>query len=269
MAGARMPLALARASHPLPTAAMTAAITALLAAAGWHGLPLALGGLAALTGQLSIGWANDAHDAALDRAAGRTAKPVVAGSLTSRALMRAALAMLVASTVLSLVAAWPAGAWHVVAVLAAWAYDLRLSRTAWSWLPYAVAFACLAPFAMLGSPDPAWPPAWLVVALAAIGIAAHAGNALPDLARDRAAGVGGMATRLGERGTRAVAATGLVIAAACLAAGLPVAALAVALPAALAGALLALLGPLRGAFAGVLVAGFTAIAAIVASGSIG
>lgn len=195
-----------RASHPGPTLAMTLAITGLCAAVGWPSSRLLACALAALAGQLSIGWANDAHDAELDRRAGRAGKPVVDGRLDERRLRVAALAALAACVPLSLIAGgWLAGSFHLIAVGSAWAYDLRLSRTPWSWLPYAVSFACLAPFATLGSVAGQWPPAWLPLVLALIGVAAHAANALPDLAADRAAGVGGMATSLGRRWAQAVA----------------------------------------------------------------
>ena len=42
------------------------------------------------TGQLSIGWSNDALDAARDRLAGRTDKPVAAGRLPRRTVAAAA-----------------------------------------------------------------------------------------------------------------------------------------------------------------------------------
>lgn len=195
-----------RASHLGPTVTMTLAITGLCAAVGWPSSRLLVVAVAALAGQLSIGWANDAHDAELDRQAERRGKPVVQGRLDERRLRVAAIVMLAATVPLSLAAGgWLAGSFHVIAVGSAWAYDLLLSRTVWSWLPYAVSFACLAPFATLGSVAAQWPPVWLPVTLALIGVAAHAANALPDLDADRAAGVGGMATSLGRRRTVVVA----------------------------------------------------------------
>jgi 4-hydroxybenzoate polyprenyltransferase len=80
----------------------------------------------------------------------------------------------------------------------AWLYNLRLSRTAWSWLPYAVAFAAAPPFLTLGLDD-RWPPLWMIAAFALIAVSAHLANALPDLAADRDAGLGGLAVHLGER----------------------------------------------------------------------
>lgn len=197
---------------------MTVVITGLCAAAGWAGARLALLAVAALAGQLSVGWANDAHDAGLDTRVGRNAKPVVRGDLDPTVLMRLAMLTLLACLPLSwLAGGWVAGSFHVVAVLSAWAYNLRLSRTAWSWLPYAVSFACLAPLATLGSSDPRPPELWLAMALALIGVGAHAANALPDVQDDVAAGVGGLAASVGARWTRIVAASSFLAASLLLA----------------------------------------------------
>ncbi|MFM9123663.1 MAG: UbiA family prenyltransferase [Actinomycetota bacterium] len=190
---------LARACHPAPTLAVTALVCAFGAILGWRGGGLALVGLAVLTGQLSVGWVNDAHDARLDRAQARTAKPVVAGLIAPRALWAAALAALAASAALSwLAAGWLGGSLHVWAVAWGWIYTLGLSRTPLSWLPYALAFGALPGFLAVGLGEPG-APLWLTAAFAITAVGAHLGNALPDVARDRAAGVGGLAVSLGER----------------------------------------------------------------------
>jgi 4-hydroxybenzoate polyprenyltransferase len=86
----------------------------------------------------------------------------------------------------------------VLALAMAWLYNLRLSRTVWSWLPYAVAFGAAPLFLSLGL-DGQLPPAWMVVAFALAAVSAHLANALPDLETDQAAGLGGLAVRLGTR----------------------------------------------------------------------
>ncbi len=190
---------LARACHPAPTLAVTALVIAFAAILGWRGGGLALVGLAVLAGQLSVGWVNDAHDARLDRAAGRAAKPVVAGLVAPRTLWAAALAALAASCALSwLAAGWLGGSLHVWAVAWGWIYTLGLSRTPLSWLPYALAFGALPAFLTVGLGEPG-APLWLTAAFAVTAVGAHLANALPDVARDRAQGVGGLAVSLGER----------------------------------------------------------------------
>ena len=203
--GAGWPAALARACHPVPTVAVTAIATAFAWILGWHGAPLLAVAACVLVGQLSVGWGNDAHDAAIDRAAGRAAKPAASGQVGPRTLQALAVIALVAAVALSwAIAGWVGGSFHVVALAAAWAYNLRLSRTAWSWLPYAVAFGCLPPFLTYGL-DGRAPPAWLPAAFAITAVGGHLANALPDLEHDRATGLDGLAVRLGARRTEALA----------------------------------------------------------------
>ena len=190
---------LARACHPAPTVAVTALVTAFAAILGWRGGGLALVALAVLAGQLSVGWANDAKDAALDRAAARATKPVVAGLVAPRTLWASALAALAISCALSwLAAGWLGGSLHVWAVAWGWLYTLGLSRTPLSWLPYALAFGALPAFLEIGLGEPG-APLWLTLAFAVTAVGAHLANALPDVERDRAQGVGGLAVSLGER----------------------------------------------------------------------
>ncbi len=77
-------------SHPGPSLAITALTTLLAAQAAPHGIGPALTAPALLAGQLSIGWSNDACDAARDAAAGRTDKPVARGDISGRAVWTAA-----------------------------------------------------------------------------------------------------------------------------------------------------------------------------------
>ena len=69
-------------SHPGPSLAITALTTVLAAQAAPHGIGPVLTAPALLAGQLSIGWSNDACDAARDVAAGRTDKPVARGDIS-------------------------------------------------------------------------------------------------------------------------------------------------------------------------------------------
>jgi 4-hydroxybenzoate polyprenyltransferase len=192
-------VAMIRACHPLPTAVVTSVVTLLGWGVGWRGASLA--GLAAtvLIGQLSVGWSNDAFDADLDRRALRLEKPAVEGAVSARGLWRGAIAALVLAVIGSvLVAGWVGGAFHVLALASAWAYNLKLSRTVWSWVPYAVSFASIPPFLTFGLSGSA-PPLWQPVVFAVIGVSAHLANAVPDADADRQAGVGGLAVKLGAQ----------------------------------------------------------------------
>jgi 4-hydroxybenzoate polyprenyltransferase len=183
---------------------MTTLLGVLAWAVGWR-LPGIAGVVAAvLVGQLSIGWSNDAVDADLDIRAGRLDKPAAAGLISTRALWRSAVVALAACATMSVVVAGLVGGlFHLGFVAAGWVYNLRLSRTAWSWVPYAVGFACLPPFLVVGLTG-APPPVWMVAVMVLIGVSAHLANALPDLERDGAAGVGGAAVRLGRRRSTAL-----------------------------------------------------------------
>jgi 4-hydroxybenzoate polyprenyltransferase len=209
------------ACHPGPTVAVTALITALARAAGRDTRGCVLVGGAVLSGQLSVGWCNDALDAERDRVAGRADKPIAAGTVSAESVARAARVALVLCVPLSYASGGAAGTVHLVGVAAAWAYDLGLKNTPVSWLPYAVGFAGLPAFVTLGLPGrPA--PRWSVTAAAALlGCGAHAANVLPDLAADQATGIRGGPHRLGGRGIRALAPLPPLAATALLARGRP------------------------------------------------
>nr|WP_239072909.1 UbiA family prenyltransferase [Cellulomonas oligotrophica] len=168
--------------------------------------------LVVLTGQLSIGWSNDWVDAARDRAAGRTDKPVVQGAVTAAALRTAAVAALAVSVAASALAGPAAAAAHLGVVAMGWAYNVRLKSTAASWVPYAVAFALLPAFVVLALPGPALPAGWLLAVGALLGVGAHLANVLPDLEDDAATGVRGLPHRLGRRTTGVLAPAVLALA---------------------------------------------------------
>ncbi|MFE3453139.1 UbiA family prenyltransferase [Nonomuraea sp. NPDC059194] len=188
---------LAGSCHPGPVVAVTVLVTVLAVASGRDPAGCALVAAAVLTGQLSIGWCNDAVDASRDAAAGRTGKPIVAGMVNVRTVRGAAIVALALCVPLSLASGWAAGGVHLAGVGAAWAYDLGVKATVLSWLPYAVGFGALPAFVTLGLPGRPWPAWWAVLAAALLGVGAHLANVLPDIWADLAAGVRGLPQRLG------------------------------------------------------------------------
>ncbi|WP_246090242.1 UbiA family prenyltransferase [Nonomuraea deserti] len=206
---------LVRACHPGPTAAVTALVTALAVATGRDAAGCLLAGAAVLTGQLSIGWCNDAIDAERDAAAGRAGKPVAGGTVSARAVMIAALVALACCVPLSLASGWRAGALHLAGVLAAWWYDFGLKATLLSWAPYAVGFGVLPAFVTLGLPGEPWPAWWAVLAAALLGVGAHLANVLPDIEGDLDTGVRGWPQRMGAPRVRLLVPVPL-LAATCL-----------------------------------------------------
>ncbi|MGI9155497.1 MAG: UbiA family prenyltransferase [Marmoricola sp.] len=208
----RLPVLLVEAAHPVPALAV-AVLSGLLATA--VDLPLARGVLvvaAVLTGQLSIGWCNDLVDAERDHVVRREDKPLGTGELPLTAARLACASAVVLTVPLSLACGVAAGLTHLGCVAAAWAYNLRLKATIWSWLPYALAFGGLTVFVSLAQRSPALPPVWMPVAGALLGFGAHVLNVLPDLSDDAATGVRGLPHRLGARPSRLLATAVLVLA---------------------------------------------------------
>jgi heme o synthase len=210
---------LVRASHPEPAVAVTA-VAALLAI----GVGRSAGGVVAtaatvLASQLAIGWVNDAIDAPRDAAVGRDDKPVAAGVLPRRTVAILGVIAAVAVVPLGFLSGLAAGLVATLAVISALLYDWPLKSTIVSVLPYAVSFACLPTFVLLGAGKT--PPLWLIAAGGLLGAGAHFVNTLPDLADDARTGVRGLPHRLGPRGSLVAAAVLLLAATAMLAFGPP------------------------------------------------
>ncbi len=199
-------VALVRSSHPEPTGAVSAVTAALAASAGRSvgGVVATLTAVAA--GQLSVGWCNDAVDADRDRRSGRRDKPVAAGEIAGTTVWRAAVVALVASVPLSLLSGWRATVVHLVAILAAWSYNLGVKATVFSVVPYTLAFALLPTFVTLGLPGNPWPPWWAPLAGGLLGAGAHFANVLPDIDDDLATGIRGLPQRMGVTASRIAAA---------------------------------------------------------------
>jgi 4-hydroxybenzoate polyprenyltransferase len=205
--GVRTAIALAASCHPIPTVGVTLLVTVLAAVAGNRGLTVALIALAVLTGQVSIGWSNDLIDADRDTAVHRSDKPLARadGVLSSRAVAVATAVATVATVPLSLALGWRAGGVHLLAVASGWVYNLGVKATALSVLPFAVTFGLFPAVATLPLEQHPWPPPWVLLAGALIGVSAHFGNVVPDLDEDATAGVRGLPHRLGRLASGSVA----------------------------------------------------------------
>jgi 4-hydroxybenzoate polyprenyltransferase len=209
---------LVRACHPEPTAAVTGITTAFALAAG-RGAGAAWVAVAALAGQLSVGWSNDFLDRHRDAAAGRRDKPIASGDIPAGLVRTAAAVALVAAVPLSLASGWRAAIAHLLGIAAAWSYNLGLKATPFSPVPFAVGFGGLPAFVILGLPGHPSPPVWTILAGALLGMGAHFANVVPDIADDLRHGVVGMPHRLGARGSILTAGALLLAASAVLALG--------------------------------------------------
>jgi 4-hydroxybenzoate polyprenyltransferase len=193
-------IALARCCHPEPTAAVTTLTTALALFAG-RGLGSVWVAAAVLTGQLSVGWANDYLDRDVDMRAGRMEKPIAAGRIAATTVRNAAIVALVLAVPLSLASGLPAALVHFAALALAHVYNLALKSTVLSIVPYALAFSLLPAFVTLGlGPRAHWPAWWIMVAAGALGSAGHFTQVLPDLQSDAGVGVRGLPQVLGAAG---------------------------------------------------------------------
>ena len=208
---------LVHAAHAGPALAVTVLSGLLAAAQGLDAGTTVLVVAAVLAGQLSVGWSNDLVDVGRDRRAGRTDKPLATGEASLTVVRGACVVAVVACVVLSLALGLLPGLLHLGCVASAWAYNLGLKSTVWSWAPYAASFGGLT--AVVSYADRAAPPWWWPVGAALLGVGAHLLNVLPDLDDDAATGVRGLPHRLGPRWIAPVAAAVLVAATVVVLAG--------------------------------------------------
>ena len=265
--------ALVQASHPEPTAAVTAIATALAVSSG---LGLRAGWVAAafLTGQLSVGWSNDWIDAARDRRSARADKPVARGDLPVETVRTAALVAVALCVPLSLAMGLAAGVLHLGAVAAAWAYNARLKATWLSFVPYAVAFGAVPSIITLGLDGRPLAPLWATLAGALLGVGAHLCNVLPDLEEDLAAGIEGLPHRLGPSLSAALAAVLLLASSVLLGLGpgragaLPLVAVGVAVVVTVVGLVRSRRPGSRAAFRAAIVVAAVSVALLLARGAV-
>jgi 4-hydroxybenzoate polyprenyltransferase len=190
---------LIRLVHPFPSLLCSAAAGAIATLAGADpGTSVRL--FVAMLGiQCSVGALNDLVDAPLD-AVEKPRKPIPDGLVTRRTAGIVTIGGAAAAIGLSLVSG-PATALAAVACLAlGWTYDLRLSRTALSWLPLSVALPLLPIHAWLGATGSI--PGGLL-GLVPVGALAGGGlaiaNALADVERDSSVRRRTLAVQLGAR----------------------------------------------------------------------
>jgi 4-hydroxybenzoate polyprenyltransferase len=196
---------------------MVLLMTIATAICGGSWLSVALVFLASAAGQATIGWTNDVHDAAADRAAGRSTKPTVRGELRPEDLRLPILVSATLAIPLSFFAAGGVGgAAHIAAVASALVYNFFLARTVWSWVPYAVSFALMPVFVAHASSPTLWPPFPIVLLSVLVGVTAHVLNAIPDIDIDRETGWGGLAVSLGKRRSTILAAGLVTVGVVCL-----------------------------------------------------
>jgi 4-hydroxybenzoate polyprenyltransferase len=196
--------ALARLVHPAPAVAVVALSTALGAilsqesGAPPFGSRVLLTALSVAGSQIATGAMNDWADRARDAVVQPT-KPIPAGEVSPKtALLLAGVGLIV-----QVAASLPLGVAAVVlglaAVTSALAYNLWLSRTVASFVPYLVSFGLLPLWIAAGVGVPLERVAPAVLLVGPFAVAAHLANTLRDFDGDAALGSGNLAQGLGRR----------------------------------------------------------------------
>ena len=209
-----MPAAI-RLIHPAPAAAvvgLTAALGAILSTQA--GVPLGerwlLTVVAVAGSQVFTGATNDIADRFRD-ATVRPEKPLPAGELS----LNAAAWIASIGLAVQLVASWRTGALPLVlgsaASASALAYNLALSRTPFSPVPYLVSFGLLPVWIAAGVGVPIERVLPAIPLVAPFAMAAHLANTLRDYEADAAGASRSLAQVLGRRTSRLLAA-GLALA---------------------------------------------------------
>ena len=196
---------LLKASHFGPTLIVTS-ISWFFAAYYWWEGPAFVIAFGVFTGQLVVGWSNDLYDFADDLKHNRLNKPLVAGTITQKYLMKWLRFMVPFSFIANLLGplGFKGGLVYMFGISMGVAYNFYFKYNVFSWLPYALAFAAL-PSCIAISKD-IIPPVWMWLGGAIFGSAAHFINVIKDIDQDRASGIGGAPQRIGKGSSIFVAA---------------------------------------------------------------
>ena len=203
-------LGLIRLIHPAPAFAVTALSGALgailLAQDGLDAIDprLALTVVAVGGSQIMTGALNDWADRDRDRIA-QPGKPIPSGAVTPRAALMLATAGAVLQIAASVPLGWPALLLGVTAAASAASYDLWLSRTPFSVVPYLVSFGILPLWIAAGVGVPLSRVAVASLIVGPVAAAAHLANTLRDFDADARLGARNLAQMLGRRAAMALA----------------------------------------------------------------
>ena len=191
--------------HPLPSLLTVVAAGAFvyLAARGVPPLDRLLHLLLIeLAMQFSISAFNDYFDRPFD--VGRADKPVASGVISSLFALVTGTSLGLTCILLAIPLGWWVTLLTAIGLAGGLAYDAGLKRTAFSWLPFSIAFPTLPLWAWAGV-EGRFPPqlAWVVPVGGVMVLGIHLADTLPDLSADTQAGIRGLAHRLGMQ--RAIA----------------------------------------------------------------
>jgi 4-hydroxybenzoate polyprenyltransferase len=198
-----VPVQLVRAAHPRQALLTALGMAVAAALSGRAAREVALVALTVLVGQALLGWDDDLADEQADRADGRTRKPLVAGTV-DRGTLGFALACAVLLVVpLSLSSGIDAGLAYLLSLAVAALGNRLLRATAYSWVPWALAFALYPAYLSYGGwgggaeGDP--PTIAITVVAGLLGIGVHVLTSLQGLVDDNRAGRRHLPLRLALR----------------------------------------------------------------------
>jgi len=155
--------------------------------------------LAIFSGQLIVGWSNDLIDYKDDLSHNRGNKPLVAEQISYATLQRTLIALIPISLVLTIASPLgvKGGLVYFFGIGCGAAYNLYFKFTAFSPLPYALAFAALPSCIPISLNE--IPPQWMWLGGALLGMAAHFINVIKDMEQDRASNIRGLPQRFGRK----------------------------------------------------------------------
>ena len=208
-------IGLAKASHFGPTVLVTT-LSLFFASLYWREGPAIVIAFGVFLGQLVVGWSTDLIDYQDDLKHQRMNKPLVSQAISHKNLLRSLRIVLPLALLVNLFGplGFIGGGLSIFAIGCAVAYNFYFKFTAFSWLPYAIAFAAL-PSCMALSKG-YLPPMWMWLGGAFFGVAAHFINVIKDMNQDHASGIKGLPQRCGTKGSIAVAVLLIVAAIALL-----------------------------------------------------
>jgi 4-hydroxybenzoate polyprenyltransferase len=197
------PVHLLRAAHPSVALGTSLALALAALLSGRPAREAALVLATVLVGQAVQGWHRDLVDRERDAAAQRSDRPLASGRIDPGCVWFAVACAVLLLVPLALGNGVTAGSAYLVSVGVGLLGNVALRRSAYSWLPWAVAYALLPAFLSYGG----WggrtdgdPPTYVMTALAALlGVTVHFLLALPHLVDDQAAGLRHLPLRVALR----------------------------------------------------------------------